>query len=106
MVQKKYKIIIARRADSMLLSHIEFLVRISPNTARNLLSGFKKIIYRLSDNPFQFPFTDDIDIQGIPANTYRKCMVQKRYKVIFLVENLNIYIDAIIDCRQENKNLY
>ena len=81
MVLKKYNVILARRADQMLLSHTEFLARISPIAARMLLSDFRKVTNRLTDNPFQFPFADEADAPGIPPKLYRKCLFDERYTV-------------------------
>ena len=106
MAQSKYNVSIAWRADKMLLSHTEFLARVSPTAARRLLADFKKVTKQLEDNPLAFPFADELDAAGIPPETYRKCMFDKRYKALYLVEDTNVYVDAIIDCRQENADIY
>jgi len=106
MAQKTYNVTLARRADGMLLAHIEFLARVSPAAARRLLTDFKKAIERIANNPFEFSFADEIDALGIPSETYRKCIFNERYKALFLIENDNVYIDAIIDCRQDNSELF
>ena len=106
MAQKLYRATLARRADGMLLSHTEFLARVSPAAARRLLASFKKSAGRIEENPFEFPFADDTDAPGIPPETYRKCLFEERYKALFLVEGYDVYIDAIIDCRQENVDLF
>jgi len=106
MAQKKYNVSLARRADRMLLTHTEFLSQVSPAAARRLLADFKKITGLIADNPLRFPFADEVDAPGIPTQTYRKCVFDGRYKALYLIEDDNVYIDAIIDCRQENKNLY
>jgi len=53
-----------------------------------------------------YPFADELDVPGIPLKIYRKCLFNERYKVIFLVEDNNVRIYAIIDTRMENKNLF
>jgi len=103
---QKYEASISRGAERMLLQHTEFLTQVNPAAARRLISSLKKLKSRLSDNPYQFPFADDLDVPGIPPETYRKCLFEKRYKALFLIEGNDVYIDAIIDCRQENKNLF
>lgn len=106
MALQKYNVILARRADRMLLSHTEFLARVSPSAARRLLADFRKVTKYLADDPLMFPFADDLDVPNIPPDTYRKCLFDKRYKAIYLVDGSNVYIDAVIDCRQENAKLY
>jgi len=106
MVKKKHNVALALRADIMLLSHTEFLAHVSPAAARKLVQDFKIVKCKLAANPMQFPFADDLDAKGIPPETYRKCVFHGRYKAIFLVEGSNVFIDAIIDCRQANRSLY
>ena len=74
MAQKTYNVTLARSADGMLLAHIEFLARVSPAAARRLLTDFKKAIGRIENNPFEFPFADEVDALGILPETYRKCI--------------------------------
>ena len=106
MTKKKYNVFLAERADKMLLLHIAFLARVSPAAARRLLTDFKKAKLSLTENPFKFPFADKLDAPGIPTETYRKCLFDKRYKALFLIEGNVVNIDAIIDCRQENKDIF
>jgi len=101
-----YKVILSRRADNMLVAHTEFLAKVSPNAARRLLADFRKATNALAASPFQYPFAEEIDAQGIPAETYRKCLFDGRYKALYLVDGDTVHIDAIIDCRQENKTLF
>jgi len=100
MAQKKYSDTLARRADRMILMHTEFLSRVSPSAARRLLADFKKVTGLIAENPFRFPFADEVDVADITPQTYRKCVFDGRYKALFIVEGDNVYIDAVIDCRQ------
>jgi hypothetical protein len=52
------------------------------------------------------PRVDELDALGIPLETYRKCLFDGRYKALYLVEGDNIFIDVIVDCRQENRDLF
>ena len=105
-MRKKYDVLVARRADAMLISHTEFLAQLSSKAARRLLAEFRKATGLIEDNPLQFPYAYEFDVPGIPPETYRKCIFYKRYKALFIVEGNNAYIDLIVDCRQENKNLF
>ena len=106
MAKRKYKVSLSRQAERMLFRHTEFLARVSSSAARRLITSSIEIKHRLSENPFQFPFADDLDVPGIPQETYRKCLFDGRYKALFLVEGNDVNIDAIIDCRQENNNIF
>jgi plasmid stabilization system protein ParE len=102
----KYNVTLSRRADNLLIAHTEFLARVSVPAARRLLAEFRKVSGVLEETPFQYPFADELDVPGIPPETYRKCVFGGRYKAIFLIEGNEVLVDAIIDCRQENKNLF
>ena len=106
MARKRYNVEVSQRAERMLLQHTEFLARVSPAAARKLISTIKDVYAKLAENPYQFPFADELDVPGIPSDTYRKCFFGGRYKAIFLIEGNAVFLDAIIDCRQENKNLF
>ena len=105
-MQKRYQVKVARRADIMLLSHTEFLAQVSSMAARKLLAEYKKTVSQIADDPYRFPYADELDAPGIPLETYRKCTFYRRYKALFLVDGSDVHIDAIIDCRQENKGLF
>jgi len=106
MAKNKYNVIVSERADRMLLSCTAFLTNVSIPAAKRLLRDYRKSIKVLAETPYQFPFADDLDVPGIPLETYRKCLFDDRYKAIFLIEDDDVFIDAVIDCRQENKGLF
>lgn len=39
----------------------------------------------------------------LPAKTYRKCLFYGRYNILYEVGDKSVYIDAIVDCRQESE---
>ena len=106
MAKRKYKIILSRRADRMLLGHTQFLAKVSPAAARRFITGYKKTEARIASNPFQFPIADGVDAPGISPGTHRRGLFAERYKVLFVVEENDVFIEAIIDCRQENDKLF
>ena len=76
--------------------------RESTNAAQRLVSSYKKSLGRIADNPYQFPIADDLDVPGIPPDTYRKCVFEERYKALFIVGEGEVFVDAVIDTRMEN----
>lgn len=92
----KFKVIFDPALDRMLLQHTEFISRVSVPAAERFLDEFEAVIQRLSENPYQFPNCDDPNL----ANTYRKAVFAKWYKMIFSVEGNTVYIDAVVDGRQ------
>jgi plasmid stabilization system protein ParE len=97
----KYQIIFAKRVEQMVLRHTEFLARISVPAAKAFYKEFEDTLGRMKENPYQFPPEDDMNL---PDGQYRKAPFAKRYKAIFTVEQETIYLDAVVDCRMDNKN--
>ena len=95
----KYTVIVSRRADQMLIAHARFLAQVSPMAARRVASEFAKILDTLETSPFQFPVEEDYNL---PKGAYRKALFCKWYKAIFSVSGDRVYLDAVLDCRQDN----
>ena len=97
-----YNVIVAERADKMLISHAWFLAKASKSAALRLADGFEAVLRELGENPYQFPMeTDD----NLPKGLYRKALFCKWYKAVFIVENESVYLDAVLDCRQDSRRL-
>ena len=94
----KYKVVFGSRVDHMLLRHVEFLARVSVPAAKQFRDKFKKVIHEIEENPYQFPYEVDMNL---PADTYHKALFAKRYKALFLVDDKTVYLDAVVDGRQD-----
>ena len=92
-----YKLVLASRVERQLLCHFEFLLRVSAPAAKRFRREFGDTLSELAANPFQFPWEQDLNL---PEGLYRTALFSKRYKILFLVENNTVYIDAVVDCRQ------
>ena len=95
----KYTVIMSRRADEMLIRHTRFLAQVRVSAAKKMVTEFTKVLDTLEQNPFQFPVETDYNL---PDGAYRKALFSKWYKAIFSVSGSTVYLDAILDCRQEN----
>lgn len=96
-----YTVIVSRRADEMLIRHAKFLAQVRISAAKRMTSEFADVLDRLEQNPFQFPQETDYDL---PCGAYRKALFSKWYKVIFSVAENTVYLDAVLDCRQDNNS--
>jgi len=94
----KYAITLSRRVDAMLLQHVEFLARVSVPAARKFRQDYADILKRISNNPSLFPVDTDLNL---PEGVYRKALFAERYKALFSVENNVVFLDAVVDCRQD-----
>ena len=94
----KYRVQIHPRVGAQLSRHAEFISRVSRAAAQRFRSDFAEMLRRMQDNPYQFPLCND---PNLPVNFYRKALFGKWYKVIFYIEDTNIFVDAVADCRSD-----
>ena len=95
---KRHTVIIADEAVQMLISHARFLAQVSETAAHSLIEEFDKKAKSLEKLPKRNPLLDD---PLIPTGKYRKLLIAKRYMLIYQVKGDIVYIDAVIDCRQD-----
>lgn len=100
MPNKKYTVIVSERATSMLVNHVKFLARVAPEAAKKLHKEIITEAKALEFMPEGYPW---LNYAEIPANKYRKKLVAKRYLLIYQIKDDKVYVDYILDCRQEYK---
>lgn len=94
----KYKVIISDRAKEMLGMHIRFLAQVNKPTATKLKNRLVEEMRSLQDMPQRYPFFNE---NYIPANKYHKLSVENRYLVLYQIRDDTVYVDWIVDCRQD-----
>lgn len=94
----QYKLIVSDRARQMLASHVHFLAQKSPAAARKTKNELVDAIRSLSIMPERFPF---FNTEFIPQNKYHKMFVEKWYLILYQVKDQTVYVDYIMDCRQD-----
>lgn len=95
--QNKYRVIVSERATQMLISHAAFLAQVSPEAAERLTAEFEKAANSLELMPQRCPWLTG---EYIPRNAYRFILFEKRYMIIFQVDDI-VYADYVVDCRQD-----
>ncbi len=98
MQNNRYKVILSERASEMLLKHIRFMANVSISAAKNLKGGIMKAVQEIVNMPNSNPWLID---EYIPKYKYRKKLVEKRYLLIYQVKDDTVYIEYILDCRQD-----
>ncbi|MCG9969534.1 type II toxin-antitoxin system RelE/ParE family toxin [Pelotomaculum terephthalicicum JT] len=98
MGQKKYEVIISDAALNMLDSHIDFLARVNVNAARRTMDEILDNIESLQFNPERFPSYEN---RFLTDSHYRKMLSAKRYFIIYEISGNNVFVDYIVDCRQD-----
>ena len=97
-MENSYRVVISERAAQMLVSHAEFLARVSSEAAERLTSEFVETANSLRNTPKKHPW-----LRGdyIPKSTYRFALFEKRYMLIFQIADDVVYVDYVVDCRQD-----
>ena len=93
-----YKVIISDRALRMLGSHIKFLARVNKKTASEKKQQIMSELRSLSSMPQRFPFFQE---DYIPPNKDHKMFIDNWYLVLYQIKDDAVYVDYILDCRQE-----
>lgn len=94
----KYNVIISERAKEMLGMHIRFLAQINKPAAIKLKDRLIEEMRSLQQMPERYPFFNE---NYIPANKYHKLYVENWYLVLYQIKDNTVYIDWIVDCRQD-----
>lgn len=95
----KYHVIIDRGVYEDLRQHTAFLARVSRKAAERLIEEFGKAAYSLQEMPERCP---PARVKGI-SGEYRSFIFEKRYELIFKVEQDKVFIDYMVDDRQDVK---
>ena len=94
----KYKVIISDRARESFALHLRFLVQASKSAAVKLKHRFLQEIRSLEEMPQRYPFFNE---DYIPVNKYHKLFVENWYLVLYQIRDDTVYVDWIVDCRQD-----
>lgn len=87
------KILISKKARKQLYLHAFYKSKYSKASSLQFLEDFNSSIQFLLLFPYMYP--------KISKNSsYRKIIFNKKYIIIYFIENENIYIDSIINCKQ------
>lgn len=94
----KYKVIVSDRARQMLTNHVQFMAQKSPSAARKVKNELLDAIRSLYQMPERFTF---LEAEFIPPNKYHKMFVEKWYLILYQIKDQKVYVDYILDCRQD-----
>ena len=94
----QYKVIVSDRARQMLAGHVLSLAQKSPSAARKIKNDLMDAIRSLSTMPERFTF---LNAEFIPLNKYHKLFVEKWYLILYQIKDQTVYVDYIVDCRQD-----
>ena len=93
-----YKVIISDRARESFALHLRFLAQASKSAAVKLKHRFLQEIRSLEEMPQRYPFFNE---DYIPVNKYHKLYVESWYLVLYQIRDDTVYVEWIVDCRQD-----
>lgn len=94
----KYEVIISDEAARLIEEHVLFVAEVSIEAAIELKESLMTAIRSLYDLPERHPFLSD---NYLPANKYHKMVVSKRYIILYQIRDMYVYVDHVLDCRQD-----
>ncbi len=95
---KQFTVIVSDEAAQMLMEHVRFLVQVSEEAARRLVMEFNVKIRSLEEFPERNPWLID---PMIPSRKYRKLLLAKHYLLVYEIGDTHVFVDAVVDCRQD-----
>lgn len=87
------KIFISNKAKYELYLHSFYKSKYNKQTAEKFLNDFNSSIQSLVSFPYMYPKLSF-------NNSYRKLIFNKKYVIIYTIENDIIYIDSVVNCKQ------
>lgn len=82
----------------MLVTHTRFLAQASEAAAERLVIAFNSAAETLRVMPHRCPWLFG---KFIPRNVYRKLIFEDRYLLIYQVIDDVVYVEYVVDCRQD-----
>jgi len=97
---KLYTVIVSDRAADMLLEHLRFIAQASIEAADRLRMEIIEAVKFLEKFPDRNPWLSD---PALPVNKYRKMVINKRYLIIYQIRGDLVFVEYVLDCRQNYK---
>ena len=99
-----YQITVTPDAEADLSELRDYIANVlrSPETAHSYLHHLRKEIGSLSEMPARYPFFNE---EPILPNKYHKMYIEKWYLVLYQIQDDTVYVEYILDCRQDNSGM-
>lgn len=95
---KRYDVLISDEATQMLVSHARFLAQVSEAAALRLIEVFQEKAKSLEQFPERNPW---LNAPLISTGKYRRLLLEKRYLLIYQIKEFTVYVEAVVDTRQD-----
>ena len=81
----------------MLTEHVFFLASVNPEAAKKLQTRIMDAIRSLETMPKRYPYLDPDDRRS----PYRKMVVPQQYLIIYTIQDDTVYVEYVLDGRQD-----
>ena len=99
----QYKVIVSEEATQMLVAHAAFLAKVSQDAAYKMIYEFQVAADSLKEMPMRCAWFSN---EFFPSHLYRFIVFSKRYMLLFKIVENNVFVDYVLDERQENEWLF
>ena len=99
----QYDVIVSDLAWDMLSTHVRFLAQVSTDAARKTQKKLIDAMKSLDKMPERYGF---LDADYIPPGKYHKLYVENWYLILYQIRDRTVYVDYILDCRQDYSWLF
>ncbi len=93
----RYTVSVSDAASSMLSEHLLFLAQANLSAAEKLRREIIDGIRSLEEMPERCPYLE----LGNHNYKYRKLLAAKRYLILYTIVEYQVYVEYIVDCRQD-----
>ena len=94
----KHRVVISAKAKLQIGQYVRFLANVNRNAASDLKARFVSEIKSLENMPGRYPFFEE---EYIPAHKYHKLYVSNWFLVLYQVKDSVVYVDYVLDCRED-----
>ena len=93
-----YQVIVSKRAAHQLANQAAFVARLDERLAHSLVKEFNEAAQSLQRFPYRYPAIRSAECV---TDKYRKMVFNKRYILIYQIKGETVYIEFVIDGRQD-----
>lgn len=94
----KYEVIVSAEAALNIETHVLFVADVSIEAAFELKDSIMSAIRSLEQMAERHPFLNE---KYLPMNKYHRMVVSKRYLVLYQIRDNTVFVDHVMDCRQD-----
>lgn len=98
MQNKRYTVVISKRAKDMLVHHVAFMAQVSKAAAVRLRKEFSNAAKSLQEMPHRCP---RVSFDDVSHSNYRKLIFEGYYILVYQIIGDVVYIDYVVDARQD-----